>query len=228
MDRRVTHRNKFVQLFLCNILTNCVCVIFARHSIITFHRDFNFWINNEAGFVAFSRFQIEFIVHLFVRLNNGQNLLWGLRFLKHIKFNFVYIHVFLEDLIEAFQKDMYIDEVELNVLKKAQTPEQVLSIIQSYEQMYDKLDLKPREGDESGFIINPKVKITMESYNRVASEYHANTIGKNVAQKQLDEFISMGNPPVHNLDIGCGPGSATKYLTQKYSVTGIEIATKCV
>lgn len=130
---------------------------------------------------------------------------------------------FWDELIEAFQRTMYIDDVEMAVLKRATTPEQVLALIQSFEEMYQKLDLKPRDGDEAGFIINPKVKVTAEAYKKVAEQYQAATVGKNVAQKQLDEFISMVNPPAQVLDVGCGPGNDTKYLSAKYAVTGIEM-----
>lgn len=133
---------------------------------------------------------------------------------------------FWDELIESFQKTMYIDDVEMAVLKRATTPEQVLTLIQSFEEMYQKLDLKSKEGDEAGFIINPKVMVTAEAYKRVAAEYHAGTVGKNVAQAQLDDFISLVNPPAHVLDVGCGPGNDTKYLTSKYAVTGIEMVRK--
>ncbi len=133
---------------------------------------------------------------------------------------------FWDDLILSFQKAMYIDEVEMAVLKRATTPEQVLALVQSFEEMYQKLDLKPRVGDESGFVINPKVKVTLETYKKVAAEYHSANVGKNVAQDQLDEFISLVNPPAQVLDLGCGPGSDTKVLSEKYSVTGLEIVKK--
>lgn len=133
---------------------------------------------------------------------------------------------FWDELIESFQKTMYIDEVELAVLKRATTPEQVLALISSFEEMYQKLNLKTRVGDESGFVINPKVQVTLNTYNQVASEYHSASVGKYVAQEQLDEFLSLVNPPAQVLDLGCGPGTDTKYLSEKYAVTGIEIVKK--
>lgn len=133
---------------------------------------------------------------------------------------------FWDELIEAFQKTMYIDDVEMAVLKRATTPEQLLGLVNSFEAMYQKLDLKPRVGDESGFVINPKVKVTLDTYKQVATEYHSSNVGKNVAQVQLDEFISLVNPPAKVLDLGCGPGSDTKILSEKYSVTGVEIVKK--
>ncbi len=133
---------------------------------------------------------------------------------------------FWDDLIIAFQKSMYIDEIELSVLSRAKTPEEVLVLIKQFENMYEHLDLKPRIGDESGFIINPKVKKTADTYDRVASEYHSHNVGHLVAQEQLDEFLSLVNAPAQVLDIGCGPGSDTSYLLKKYSVTGIELVKK--
>jgi len=133
---------------------------------------------------------------------------------------------FWEDLIESLQKNMYIDEVELGVLNIAKTPEEVLGLVQSYEKMYEKLDLKLRTGDEAGFIINPKLKLTAETYNKVASNYHINHLGHYVAQSQLDEFMSLVSSPAEVLDIGCGPGTDTKYLLKKYNITGIEMANK--
>lgn len=133
---------------------------------------------------------------------------------------------FWDDLIKSMQRDMYIDEIELNVLKKAETPEQVLELIKSFEEMYRHIDLQHREGDEAGFIINPKVSITQQSYEKVASAYYSATLGQSVAQDQMDEFMNMVNPPAKVLDIGCGPGRDTKFLTKKYSVTGIELVKK--
>lgn len=133
---------------------------------------------------------------------------------------------FWDDLIVSFQKTMYIDDVEMSVLKRATTPEQILAIVQSYEEMYQKLDLKPRVGDESGFIINPRVDVTLKNYSKVASEYHSANVGKSVAHDQLVEFSKLVNPPASVLDIGCGPGDDTKFLTQKYRVTGLEMVKK--
>lgn len=133
---------------------------------------------------------------------------------------------FWDDLIKAFQKAMYIDEVEMSVLKTANTPEQVVALITSFEEMYQKINLKPRVGDESGFIINPKIKMTKVTYDKNAAEYYSANVGNAVSQKQLDEFFSLVNPPAHVLDLGCGPGFDTKTLTTKYSVTGIELVKK--
>jgi len=133
---------------------------------------------------------------------------------------------FWDDLITSFQKTMYIDDIELSVLQRAKTPQEVLAIIRASEMLYENMNLTTRDGDESGFIINPKIRKTAEAYNKVAAEYHAAHAGIQVSQKQLDDFMSLVSAPAEVLDIGCGPGSDTKYLLKKYSVTGIELSKK--
>jgi len=133
---------------------------------------------------------------------------------------------FWDDLIAALKKGMYLDDVELSVLYRANNPNEVLNIIQESEAMYGKLDLKSRDGDEAGFIINPKIRKTAEVYKRIASAYYSTNMGRNVAQEQLEEFMGMIDTPAQILDIGCGPGTDTKYLLKKYSVTGIEMVKK--
>jgi uncharacterized protein (TIGR00725 family) len=136
---------------------------------------------------------------------------------------------FWDDLIVAIQKAMYIDEVELGVLHKAKTPEEVLELIQSFETVFAHCKVKPTTGgDESAFVITSREASTMQTYNKVASSYHASHIGKLVAQVQLDEFMGMVNSPARVLDLGCGPGYDMKYLAQKYSVTGLEPVKKFV
>jgi uncharacterized protein (TIGR00725 family) len=132
---------------------------------------------------------------------------------------------FWDPLIEAYQKAMYIDEVELSVLYQAQTPEQILDIIKKHEDKVRHLKNKKKViGDESGFVLSEEKTTTTESYNRQASDYHASHAGKLVAQDQLDDFMKIVNPPARILDIGCGPGYDAGYLAGKYSVTGVEIS----
>jgi uncharacterized protein (TIGR00725 family) len=132
---------------------------------------------------------------------------------------------FWDELIEAFQKTMYIDEVELGVLYQAQTPAQILDIIVKHE---DKIkhtsNKKIITGDEAGFVLGEHKDVTTASYNQHASDYHSSHAGKLVAQAQLDDFRTLVNSPARVLDIGCGPGYDAGYLASKYSVTGVEIA----
>ncbi len=138
---------------------------------------------------------------------------------------------FWDDLIEAFQRDMYIDETELGVLYQATTPEQVLSLLAEHEKKIQHCTLRKYEGDETAFIIGARpssqeVKLTTQAYNQNAANYHSTHAGKLLAQEQLDEFITLVNPPAQVLDIGCGPGYDTKYLSEKYSMSGVEISDK--
>ncbi|MDQ6984773.1 MAG: methyltransferase domain-containing protein [Candidatus Dojkabacteria bacterium] len=135
---------------------------------------------------------------------------------------------FWEDLIEAFQKALYIDETELGVLYKATTPEEVLAHLTDHEQKIQHCKLENITGDETAFILSPRMKRTTETYEAHTSSYHKTYAGKLVAQEQLDEFITMVNPPARVLDIGCGPGFDTKYLSEKYSMKALDISKRMV
>jgi hypothetical protein len=137
---------------------------------------------------------------------------------------------FWDKIIEAFQKYMYIDEMELSVLYQATTKEGILKILDEHE-IKIRHTLKGIKGvsnsDEEGFILggdDEEVKKTYRAYNEIASAYHSSHAGKLVAQKQLDDFISLVHSPAQVLDIGSGPGHDAGYLSLKYSVTGIEIS----
>lgn len=136
---------------------------------------------------------------------------------------------FWDSIIESIQKNMAIDEIELSVLYQAQSPEEVLSIINKHEEKlkYFLPKRKKSHSDEEGFLLgkrNDEVKKIFDAYNATASDYHSTHAGKLTAQKQLDEFISLVNTPAHVLDIGSGPGHDSNYLSKKYTVTGIEIS----
>lgn len=133
---------------------------------------------------------------------------------------------FWDELIIAFQKTMYIDEIELGVLYNARSPEEILSLLELHEIKLRDVQLKTAVGDEAGFVISPTVQKTSETYNQFAQSYHADRAGNLVAQEQLDEFISMVNPPAKVLDVGMGPGHDAGYLSQKYAVTGLEPSKK--
>lgn len=133
---------------------------------------------------------------------------------------------FWDDLIISFQKSMYIDDVELGVLYNARTPEEILSLLQLHEIKLRSVNLKNVQGDEAGFLVTPHTEQTSKTYDQYAQSYHADRAGELVAQKQLDEFISLVNPPAKVLDVGMGPGHDAAYLSEKYSVTGIEPSKK--
>lgn len=136
---------------------------------------------------------------------------------------------FWDELIESVQKTMYIDEVEMSVLHKASSPEEVLNLVKSFEQKFAHCKRRTGDSDESPFIISAKhLDVTKNTYNQIASSYHDTHVGKLVSQKQLDEFMSLIHAPAKILDIGCGPGYDLKYLSSKFSVKGIDISDKFV
>jgi uncharacterized protein (TIGR00725 family) len=135
---------------------------------------------------------------------------------------------FWQELIESIQKGMYIDEKELGVLYYATTPEDIVNILHLHESKLDRAKLKEIDGDEAGFILQVHKKVIVDTYNRIAQNYHSYNAGKLVAQKQLDEFVKLVNAPAQVLDIGCGPGYDAKFLSEKYSVTALEISKRMV
>ncbi len=136
---------------------------------------------------------------------------------------------FWDGLIEAFQKTMYIDEVEMAVLHRAKTPEELLKLIESFETVFSHcVTVDDKSSDELAFIINGRRDKTTESYDKLASEYHASRIGKLPSQEQLDDFISLVHAPARVLDIGSGTGQDIAYLSTKYSTEGLEISKRMV
>jgi hypothetical protein len=129
---------------------------------------------------------------------------------------------FWKDLIVAFQKAMYIDEVELNVLYNAKTPDEVVALLKHHEQKLSNVKFRSAIGDEAGFVLTPEAKTTSDSYNQYAPNYHSDRVGQLVAQEQLDEFIDYINPPARVLDVGLGTGQDANYLSKHYSVKAIE------
>ncbi len=136
---------------------------------------------------------------------------------------------FWDELIAAFQKTMYIDDVEMAVLHRAKTPEELAELIESFETVFAHcVTVDNRASDELAFIINARRDKTAESYDKFASEYHASRIGTLPSQTQLDEFIELVHSPARVLDIGSGTGQDIAYLSQKYSTDGLEISKRMV
>ncbi len=131
---------------------------------------------------------------------------------------------FWPHLIDCMQKDMYIDETELGVLYYATTPEEIVQTLEEHERKLDRTKLKNHNGDESAFLLKPSAEEIAKEYDKQAHHYQSKHSVRLVSQNQLDEFIDMVNPPAQVLDVGTGPGFDSKYLSEKYSVTGIEIS----
>ena len=133
---------------------------------------------------------------------------------------------FWDPIIETLQSQMNIDETELAVLYQANTPEQIITLLQKHELKIGNCAEKQVSGDESAFILSPRHLTNIVAYDQEASTYDEQYAGKPVSHTQLDEFISMVHPPAKVLDLGTGFGQDAKYLSSKYTVTGVEISPK--
>jgi hypothetical protein len=134
---------------------------------------------------------------------------------------------FWDGLIESFQEAMNIDEKELGVLYNASQPEEILDILEEHEKKIQHCKRKNYDDHgtgEAAFLLTPREIATRDEHDRVAHSYHSMRAGKLASQEQLDEFISLVNPPAMVLDVGCGPGFDAKYLSEKYTVSAIDIS----
>lgn len=137
---------------------------------------------------------------------------------------------FWDEIIDTMQKNLIIDQVELGVLYKAKTPEEVLAHIVSFEDLFKNCGSEKKPiSDEGAFLMSSSTSEKIkDEYNRISSQYHSAHVGKLVSQAQLDEFVSLINPPAKILDLGCGAGYDYKYLATKFAVKGIEISDRLV
>ena len=142
---------------------------------------------------------------------------------------------FWEGIISSFQKNMYIDEIEYGVLYFAKEPEDILDILNEHESKLDTAKLKQTDSDEKAFMLqsekqdlNEKHKKTRGAYDLMAGKVdkHKNRFKDLPSRNQLDEFISLVNPPAKVLDLGCGIGFDLQYLSEHYSVTAVEFSPK--
>ena len=127
---------------------------------------------------------------------------------------------FWKEIIDSFVKNMYIDEDELGVLYFASTPEELLNILLDHERKLDRTKLKNVTGSESAFLLGNRTKNTFDALNK--TDNRTNKI-EGISKEYLDKFISLVKSPAQVLDLGCGKGSDSSYLSEKYSVTAIEI-----
>jgi ubiquinone/menaquinone biosynthesis C-methylase UbiE len=73
-----------------------------------------------------------------------------------------------------------------------------------------------------------KLKKTYEVYSKYAKDYAEATF-QNITQYQLIQFISHLPKDAKVLDIGCGSGKDTAYLTEEgYDVTGIDYSPEMI
>jgi hypothetical protein len=133
---------------------------------------------------------------------------------------------FWDKLVESVQKYMNIDDLELGVLYNAYKPEDILPILALHEKKIEHCKRRKFSGDEGAFVLGTETSMVQKAYDFNAAEWHAMHAGNPVAQEQLDEFMSLVNPPAKVLDVGAGPGTDASYLSTKYAVTGIELSRK--
>lgn len=124
-------------------------------------------------------------------------------------------------LIEACQEAMILDDNELAVLHYAKTSEEVLQLILGFEVEVQTRVKEVYTGDEKAFVLSPVVDD--EEKQRLIDLQQSKRPTNLVAKKQLEEFINLVQPPARVLEIGCGTGHDTSFLTNKYSVTAIDI-----
>lgn len=133
---------------------------------------------------------------------------------------------FWDPIVETIQNQMNIDETELGVLYQANTPEQIISILEKHELKIGDCADKEVSGDESAFILSPRHLTNIVAYDQEATNYDEQHAGKPQSYQQMDEFMSLVHPPAKVLDLGTGFGYDAKYLSSKYTITGVEISPK--
>lgn len=64
-----------------------------------------------------------------------------------------------------------------------------------------------------------------QTYDKIAEDWHNDHLHDDWWHKNIDSFISFLAPGVHILDVGCGAGHKSKYLTEKgFKVTGVDFS----
>ena len=120
--------------------------------------------------------------------------------------SYTHLDVYKRQIVESLQTHLNIDETELAVLYQANTPEQILTILEKHELRIGNCAEKQISGDESAFILSPRHLTNIVAYDQEASSYDEHFAGKPVSHVQLDEFISLVHPPAKVLDLGTGFG----------------------
>lgn len=129
---------------------------------------------------------------------------------------------FWKEIIDTIQKNLLIDDNELQVLNYATTKEEVLELIQAFEIEVAARAIRNYEGDEVAFILAPRY--TPESLEKM-KELRAkqnNYVRNSLTAKQIEEFVTLVQPPARVLEVGSGLGIDTSFLAEKYSVTSID------
>lgn len=129
---------------------------------------------------------------------------------------------FWPKLITTFQETMLIDDNELGVLHYANTPEDVLKLVQEFELEVQARARKTYEGDETAYVLAPRFDEKLAEYQQKQQGRHLERVPNLVSKAQLDQFAKYVQSPARVLDVGCGAGYDLAYLSEKYSVTAID------
>ncbi len=130
---------------------------------------------------------------------------------------------FWKDIVEGLQKGMLLDDNELGVLHYAETPEDVLKLVELFEIEVQARAQKTYEGDETPFVLAPKLEDRLQKHLVSEKGLNLERVVNTTTQRQLEEFRDLVQSPARVLDIGAGAGYDLSFLSQFYSVTGIEI-----
>lgn len=150
-------------------------------------------------------------------------MVWALAKLYYGKHKPVILYgEFWKDIIDSIQKNLLIDDNELQVLNYATTKEQVLELIQAFEIEVAARAQRTYEGDEVAFVLAPKyTPESLEKMKRLRSEQNQ-FVRNSLTAKQIEEFTQLVQAPARVLEVGSGLGIDTSFLAEKYSVTSID------
>lgn len=129
---------------------------------------------------------------------------------------------FWPDVVKSVKGAMIIDDNELGVLHYASDKYEVLRLIKSFEKEVETRIRKNYSGDELPFVLSPKFSeaYVMQAQAR-SSAHHENRLSE-LTLRQLEDFRSQVKSPARVLVAGIGAGHDLNYLSQYYSVVGVE------
>lgn len=150
-------------------------------------------------------------------------MVWALAKLYYGKHKPVILYgEFWKDIIDSIQRNLLIDDNELQVLNYATTKEEVLELIEMFEVEVAARAKRTYSGDEVGFILAPRYdQQTAEKMRHVRAQQNQ-LVRNTMTAKQIEEFTRLVQPPARVLEIGSGLGIDTAFLAEKYSVISID------
>lgn len=129
---------------------------------------------------------------------------------------------FWKDIIDKLQEHMLIDDNELGVLHYATTKEEVLELVKSFELEVASRVHRTYTGDETPFVLSPRFDEAYALKAREAKNKYSYRNHNHITLSQLESFREQVKTPARVLVVGVGAGHDLGYLSQYYSVTGVE------